>query len=196
MKIDLSSLQSILTSNSNLTSNVFGANTSTTSFENYFLNALSSKQNEQNMNPLYKDLSSFGSSSALSTLLSSNVNNSSLITSYLNSANGNTSYFDEQAMQNTFTSYLQNNFQAKQMDLLASAKEKLNVKATEYKEQIGDNPSEAEKFRLQQMNKNVEQLTNYFKQKNEANTMNQTLLSQLQNSSALSQYLLLNNQSL
>ena len=196
MKIDLSSLQSILTSNSNLTSNVFGANTSTTSFENYFLNALSSKQNEQNMNPLYKDLSSFGSSSALSTLLSSNVNNSSLITSYLNSANGNTSYFDEQAMQNTFTSYLQSNFQAKQMDLLASAKEKLNVKATEYKEQIGDNPSEAEKFRLQQMNKNVEQLTNYFKQKNEANTMNQTLLSQLQNSSALSQYLLLNNQSL
>ena len=196
MKIDLSSLQSILTSNSNLTSNVFGANTSTTSFENYFLNALSSKQNEQNMNPLYKDLSSFGSSSALSTLLSSNVNNSSLITSYLNSANGNTSYFDEQAMQNTFTSYLQNNFQAKQMDLLASATEKLNVKATEYKEQIGDNPSEAEKFRLQQMNKNVEQLTNYFKQKNEANTMNQTLLSQLQNSSALSQYLLLNNQSL
>ncbi|MEK4628839.1 hypothetical protein MKZ17_11585 [Solibacillus sp. FSL R7-0682] len=196
MKIDLSSLQSILTSNSNLTSNVFGANTSTTSFENYFLNALSSKQNEQNMNPLYKDLSSFGSSSALSTLLSSNVNNSSLITSYLNSANGNTSYFDEQAMQNTFTSYLQNNFQAKQMDLLASAKEKLNVKATEYKEQIGDNPSEAEKFRLLQMNKNVEQLTNYFKQKNEANTMNQTLLSQLQNSSALSQYLLLNNQSL
>ena len=196
MKIDLSSLQSILTSNSNLTSNVFGANTSTTSFENYFLNALSSKQNEQNMNPLYKDLSSFGSSSALSTLLSSNVNNSSLITSYLNSANGNTSYYDEQAMQNTFTSYLQNNFQAKQMDLLASATEKLNVKATEYKEQIGDNPSEAEKFRLQQMNKNVEQLTNYFKQKNEATTMNQTLLSQLQNSSALSQYLLLNNQSL
>ncbi|MER2039933.1 MAG: hypothetical protein ABS944_17450 [Solibacillus sp.] len=196
MKIDLSSLQSILTSNSNLTSNVFGANTSTTSFENYFLNALSSKQNEQNMNPLYKDLSSFGSSSALSTLLSSNVNNSSLITSYLNSANGNTSYYDEHAMQNTFTSYLQNNFQAKQMDLLASAKEKLNVKATEYKEQIGDNPSEAEKFRLQQMNKNVEQLTNYFKQKNEATTMNQTLLSQLQNSSALSQYLLLNNQSL
>lgn len=196
MKIDLSSLQSILTSNSNLTSNVFGANTSTTSFENYFLNALSSKQNEQNMNTLYKDLSSFGSSSALSTLLSSNVNNSSLITSYLNSANGNTSYYDEQAMQNTFTSYLQNNFQAKQMDLLASATEKLNVKATEYKEQIGDNPSEAEKFRLQQMNKNVEQLTNYFKQKNEANTMNQTLLSQLQNSSALSQYLLLNNQSL
>lgn len=196
MKIDLSSLQSILTSNSNLTSNVFGANASTTSFENYFLNALSSKQNEQNMNTLYKDLSSFGSSSALSTLLSSNVNNSSLITSYLNSANGNTSYYDEQAMQNTFTSYLQNNFQAKQMDLLASATEKLNVKATEYKEQIGDNPSEAEKFRLQQMNKNVEQLTNYFKQKNEANTMNQTLLSQLQNSSALSQYLLLNNQSL
>lgn len=158
-------------------------------FEDYVLKAFESKKKTTKTNALYQDLSGFGSSAALSTLLRNNPNNQALITSYLNAGGTNTSNFDEQAMQTTYANYLQTNFATKQVDLLTDAKLNLTKKLEAYKETIGNNPSEAEKLRLNQMNRNIA-LVNEFVTKKQQQSSQQALLQQLNLGAAYTQFVL------
>lgn len=160
-------------------------------FEDYVMNAFKAKKKQQDMNPLYENLSAIGTSSALATLLSNSPNNAALISSYLNSARTNPSYFDEQAMQNTYSCYLQQNFHAKQMDLLTDTKQNLSTKMAEYKASIGENPSKAEELRLQQMTDNFDVLDHFVTKSKNEQTVKDAFLQQMNQSSAYAQYLLL-----
>lgn len=157
-------------------------------FEDYVLKAYEKKQKPSNTNALYKDLSGFGSSAALATLLRNNPNNPALITSYLNAGGMNPSNFDEQAMKTTYSNYLQNNFVAKQLDLLADAKLNLSNKLDAFKETIGDQPTEAEKLRLEKMTNNVA-LVDDFVTKKQQQVSQQELLQQMNHGATYSQYL-------
>ena len=142
------------------------------------------------MNPLYENLSALGPSSALATLLGNNPNNAALISSYLNSGGTNSSYFDVEAMQNTYSSYLQQNFHAKQMDILTEAKQNLSTKMTDYKASVGESPSKAEELRLQQMTDNVEIVDQFVTKSKNEQAVKDGFLQQMNQSSAYAQYLL------
>lgn len=144
-------------------------------FEDYVLKAYDSKKKASNTNALYKDLSGFGSSAALATLLRNNPNNAALMTSYLNAGGMNPSNFDEKAMQSTYSNYLQNNFATKQLDLLADAKSNLTSKLDAFKNSIGDQPTEVEKLQLEKMTNNVA-LVNDFVTKKQQQSSQQALL--------------------
>ena len=182
----ISEIQAMLTVNNGfsntLNTQAFG------NFEDYVLKAYESKKNSSKTNALYKDLSGFGSSAALATLLRNNPNNPALMTSYLNAGGTNPSNFDEQAMQKTYSNYLQNNFATKQLEILADAKMNLTTKLDAYKKSVGDTPTEAEKLRLDKMNNNVA-LVNEFVTKKQQQSSQQALLQQLNQGSAYSQYL-------
>lgn len=157
-------------------------------FEDYVFKAYESKKKSSNTNTLYKDLSGFGSSAALATLLRNNPNNPALMTSYLNAGGMNPSNFDEQAMQATYSNYLQNNFAAKQLDLLADAKSNLTSKLDAFKASIGDQPTEAEKLRLEKMTNNVALVNDFVTQKKQQSSQ-QALLQQMNQGAAYSHYL-------
>lgn len=182
----ISEIQAMLTVNNGfsntLNTQAFG------NFEDYVLKAYESKKNSSKTNALYKDLSGFGSSAALATLLRNNPNNPALMTSYLNAGGTNPSNFDEQAMQKTYSNYLQNNFATKQLEILADAKMNLTTKLDAYQKSVGDTPTEAEKLRLDKMNNNVA-LVNEFVTKKQQQSSQQALLQQLNQGSAYSQYL-------
>lgn len=186
MSNSISEIQAMLTVNNGfsntLNTQAFG------NFEDYVLKAYESKKNSSKTNALYKDLSGFGSSAALATLLRNNPNNPALMTSYLNAGGTNPSNFDEQAMQKTYSNYLQNNFATKQLEILADAKMNLTTKLDAYKKSVGDTPTEAEKLRLDKMNNNVA-LVNEFVTKKQQQSSQQALLQQLNQGSAYSQYL-------
>ncbi len=186
MSNSISEIQAMLTVNNGfsntLNTQAFG------NFEDYVLKAYESKKNSSKTNALYKDLSGFGSSAALATLLRNNPNNPALMTSYLNAGGTNPSNFDEQAMQKTYSNYLQNNFATKQLEILADAKMNLTTKLDAYQKSVGDTPTEAEKLRLDKMNNNVA-LVNEFVTKKQQQSSQQALLQQLNQGSAYSQYL-------
>lgn len=187
MSNSISEIQAMLTANNGfsntLNTQAFG------NFEDYVLKAYDSKKKSSKTNALYKDLSGFGSSAALVTLLRNNPNNPALMTSYLNAGGSNPSNFDEQAMQSTYSNYLQNNFAAKQLDILADAKSNLTNKLDAFKEHVGDQPTEAEKLRLEKMSYNVTLVNDFVTQKQQQQSSQQALLQQLNQGSAYSQYL-------
>lgn len=172
-------------------SNKQSLNTNSTNlFEDYVMNAFKAKKKKQDLNPLYENLSAIGTSSALATLLGNSPNNAPLISSYLNSAGPNPSYFDEQAMQNTYSNYLQRNFHAKQMDILIEAKQNLSTKMTDYKASVCESPSKAEELRLQQMTDNVEIVDQFVTKSKNEQAVKDAFLQQMNQSSAYAQYLL------
>ena len=110
------------------------------------------------------------------------------MTSYLNAGGMNPSNFDEQAMQSTYSNYLQNNFAAKQLDLLADAKSNLTSKLDAFKASIGDQPTEADKLRLEKMTNNVALVNDFVTQKKQQSSQ-QALLQQMNQGAAYSHYL-------
>lgn len=186
MSNSISEIQALLTKSgvrlsNTLNTKAFG------NFEDYVLKAYENKKKTTKTNALYKDLSGFGSSAALATLLRNSPNNQALITSYLNAGGSNPSNFDEQAMQTTYSNYLQSNFETKQLGILADAKTNLTNKLDAYKDTVGDKPSEAEKLRLNKMKSNVD-LVNEFVTKKQQQSSQHALLQQLNQGSAYSQY--------
>lgn len=94
-------------------------------------------------------------------------------------------------MQNTYSNYLQQNFHAKQMDLLTHAKQNLSKKMAVYQASIGENPSKAEQLRLQQMTDNVDVLDHFVTNRKNEQAAKDAFLQQMNQSSAYAQYLLL-----
>ena len=173
----ISEVQALLTNNGvgftdTLNTKVFG------NFEDYVLKSYENKKKTTKTNALYKDLSGFGSSAALATLLRNTPNNQALITSYLNAGGSNPSNLDEQGMQTTYSNYLRSNFETKQLGILADEKTNLINKLDAYKDTVGDNPSEAKKLRLNKMKRYVE-LVNEFVTKKQQQSSQQALLQQL-----------------
>lgn len=189
MAIDISSYYSMFNSLSGVGTQSSFPSTSTTNFADYFLNATSSTEKNKNAkNSLFSDLSSFGTSSALQNLLGASSTNNDIVSSYLaTSATSNSS--DDSASTDTFSSFIQSNFQSQQMKMLTTAKENLQVQATKYGESMAGNDSEAVKFRMQQMSQNIGMLDQYLTQKQGEMTTKTDLMEQLKASSAYTQFL-------
>lgn len=189
MAIDISSYYSMFNSLSGVGTQSSFPSTSSTNFADYFLNATSSTEKNKNAeNSLFSDLSSFGTSSALQNLLGASSTNNDIVSSYLaTSATSNSS--DDSASTDTFSSFIQSNFQSQQMKMLTTAKENLQVQATKYGESMAGNDSEAVKFRMQQMSQNIGMLDQYLTQKQGEMTTKTDLMEQLKASSAYTQFL-------
>lgn len=184
--MDISTINSLYSRLFNSNANSTIASSLGSNFADYFLNATSAKdaQGRDKTNSLFDDLSGFGTSSALQGLLSGQGNNSP-ITSYLQATtSGNATSTD------TFSTYLQSNFQAQQLTILSGAKEKLAAQVKDFEEAMGDNPTEAMKYRLEQMQKNSSTVENYLADKQSAQGVQSHLMQQLQSSSAFSPYLM------
>lgn len=189
MAIDISSYYSMFNSFSGVGTQSSFPSTSSTNFADYFLNATSStEKNKNSKNSLFSDLSSFGTSSALQNLLGGSSTNNDIVSSYLaTSATSNNS--NDSASTDTFSSFLQSNFQSQQMKMLTAAKENLQAQATKYEESMAGNDSEAVKFRMQQMSQNIGMLDQYLTQKQAEMTTKTNLMEQLKASSAYTQFL-------
>lgn len=159
---------------------------SSTNFADYFLNATSNiDKNNDKTNSLFKDLSGFGTSSALQGLLSGQTDSTSAIYSYLNSAEST-----DKSSTSTFASYLQSNFQTQQLNMMSAAKDKLTAQMTKFEEAMNDNPNVATSQRLEQMKQNIATVEKYLTDKQGEQALKNNLMSQLQSSSAFTQYLL------
>lgn len=191
MTIDISSLSSIYGSllGTSSGSNILSGTSGSTSFADYFLNATSTSSTSDNtQNSLYSELSSFGTSGALQSLLGGTTDTSSAISAYL-STSSTSNYGDETTATDTFSNFLQSNFQAQQMKMMSGALERLQLQTTTYQTSMGENPNDAAKLRLEQMTKNVEALQGYMTQKQTELSTNNTLLDQLQANSSYQQYI-------
>lgn len=192
MAIDISSYYSMFNSLSGVGTQSSFPSTSTTNFADYFLNATSSTEKNKNAkNSLFSDLSSFGTSSALQNLLGASSTNNDIVSSYLatSATSNNSNDSDDSASTDTFSSFIQSNFQSQQMKMLTTAKENLQVQATKYGESMAGNDSEAVKFRMQQMSQNIGMLDQYLTQKQGEMTTKTDLMEQLKASSAYTQFL-------
>lgn len=183
--MDISSINSIYSSL--LGTNATPGTNLGTNFADYFLNATATRdsKDKEKENSLFKDLSGFGTSSALQGLLSGQTKDTSAIYSFLNSSATNDS-----AATDTFSGYLQTNFQAQQMKMMSGAKEKLTAQMKTFEEAMGEKPNEAMKFRLEQMKQNINTIETYLTEKQAKQPLKNDLMNQLQSSSAFSQYLL------
>ena len=190
MAIDISSYYSIFNglAGTGTQSSSFPS-TSSTSFADYFLNATSATDTKKNStNSLFTDLSSYGTSSALQSLLGGSSTDNDIVSSYLTtSATSNNS--NDSTSTDTFSSFLQSNFQSQQMKMLTAAKDNLQVQATKYGESMAGNDSEAVKLRMQQMSQNISMLDQYLTQKQTEMVTKTNLMEQLKASSAYTQFL-------
>lgn len=160
-------------------------------FADYFFSATSKvEQDKDKVNSLFTDLSGFGTSSALQGLLSG-AGQAGAIESYLQLSTVN-----NPTASDTFSSYLQTNFQAQQMKTMSAAKDKLTVQMTAFEQTIGDTPSDIARLQLEQMQKNIRVVEDYLAEKQQQQSVNNNLLGQLQSSSAFTQYLLTQQKSL
>lgn len=183
--MDISNINSLMNSllGTSTTANSFSTGTN---FADYFLNATSkTEQDKEKSNSLFNDLSGFGTSSALQGLLGGQTDSTSAIYSYLNS-----SATADKSATDTFSNYLQSNFQAQQLNIMAAAKDKLTAQMTKFEQAMGDNPNIASKQRLEQMKENIATVEKYVADKQSAQSLKNNLMSQMQSSSAFTQYLL------
>ena len=189
MAIDISSYYSIFNSLAGTGTQSSLPSTSSTSFADYFLNATSATDTKKNStNSLFTDLSSYGTSSALQSLLGGSSTDNDIVSSYLTtSATSNNS--NDSTSTDTFSSFLQSNFQSQQMKMLTAAKDNLQVQATKYGESMAGNDSEAVKLRMQQMSQNIGMLDQYLTQKQAEMSTKTNLMEQLKASSAYTQFL-------
>ena len=229
MSMDLSSVNSIMSLLGTSTGTAATSTQSTLSanFEDYLMNALGGSQNstKTSESSLFDLISGSSTTSLLNGLNSSGNTNdiaSQLIQSLQTSSTSSTdssanlnnlfnstssaSSIDSTNATDMFASSLTNNFQAQIMKNMSAAKAKLQTNYDSYVQRAGENPTEAAKLRMEQMQQNINTVSNYMTTKSAessptnqydtllsqltSGTTNSSLLDQLDAKSSLSQYLL------
>lgn len=230
MSMDLSSLNSIMSllGTSNGAAATSTQSTSNANFEDFLMNALGGSQSPtktsdsslfdlisgSSTTSLLNGLNSSGNTNdiasqliqSLQTSSTSSTDSSTSLNNLFNSTSSTTST-DSANATDMFASSLTNNFQAQIMKNMSAAKAKLQTNFDGYVQRAGENPTEAAKLRMEQMQQNINTVSNYMTTKSaDSSATNQydTLLSQLTNGttntsslldqldakSSLSQYLL------
>ncbi|WP_274307242.1 hypothetical protein [Solibacillus daqui] len=220
MSMDLSSLNSIYsligsTYDATATSTT---NSSSDSFQNFLLNALgtNSTSSTSSMSSLL-DLYSNGGTNALLSGLSSSDSTSdmtsqliaSLKSSGMSSATNLTSLSNATSTTDAYTESLASTFQSQILNNMNAAKSNLQSSYDSYVKRMGENPTAAAKYRIEQMQQNINLIENYIASKSTNNDLllgqqtgldtinsevktstNHSLVNQLNAKSAITQYML------
>ncbi|MCH7321937.1 hypothetical protein LZ480_08530 [Solibacillus sp. MA9] len=198
MSMDVSSLNSLtsLLGSTYGTNSATSANTSSTSFETYFLNALGTNStgdtssmsslldlySNGGTNALLSGFTSTDSTSTIASQLLSNLQSSGTTDSSLMKLNKATSATDN------YTDSLTSGFQSQVLNNMNAAKAKLQSSYESYVERMGENPTAAAQYRIDQMKQNISVIENYIASKSANNV--DSLVDQLDAKSALTQYML------
>ena len=195
MTINMSSLSSIyglLGSTSSTSSNQ--TTSSTANFEDYLMNALNGNTSTDKTNAisLYDTISNSGSSSLLSGLMSSGSSTDASLNALSgydvygalmgNNSSSNNAFSTTGASSDIFSNYLASSFQATMLKNMNAAKAKLQHSYEDYVTKIGDNPSEAAKLRMEQMQQNISVVDEYISGKTTSSSAQNGLVNDSQNS--------------
>ena len=199
MAIDLSTLNSI----SSLLGTTYGTSTastnqSTANFEDYLMNALnaSDTKDKTTTNGLYDLISNSGNTSVLSGLMNSGsstdaglnaIDGYDAYAALMGGNNSSTNPFDKAAStSDAFSNYLQSSFESTMMKNMNAAKAKLQTSYEDFVAKVGENPSDAAKLRIQQMEQNISMVTDFMAGKtNSASSQDKQLSELLGNNSSI-----------
>lgn len=185
MAIDMSSLSTIysLLGSGSAVSTSTNQTTSTANFEDYLMNALNGNTSTDKTNEisLYDTISNSGSSSLLSGLMSSGSSTDASLNALSgydvygalmgNSSNNSFSTTSASTSSDLFSDYLTNSFQSTILKNMNAAKAKLQHSYEDFVTSIGDNPSEAAKLRMEQMQQNIALVDEYISGKSTTSSL-------------------------
>lgn len=218
MTMDISSLYSIdrLLGSTYGTNAAASTNKSSTSFENYLLNALganNANSTSSSVSSLFNLYANGGTKALLGGLTSSDAASplaSQLLSSLQISGKTDSSLMNWNNPVSTtdqYADYLTKSVQSQMLTNMSAAKSKLQSSFDSFVERMGENPTAAARGRMEQMKQNISVIENYIASKSannmdaligqqtgsaqvDATAKKQSLVDQLNAKSAVTQYML------